>query len=63
MKVSDILLKKFVRVVSEMYKKALKVQILDEVARRQVVSVKMLYNKESRVIDNQRLIYMLTTPI
>ena len=25
--------------------------------------VKMLYNKESRVIDNRRLIYMLTTPI
>ena len=47
MKVSDIIiyimkimwrdLKKFVRVVSEIYKKALKVQILNEVALRQVV--------------------------
>ena len=47
MKVSDIIiyimkimwrdLKKFVRVVSEIYKKALKVQILNEVALIQVV--------------------------
>ena len=44
MKVSDILiyimkimLKKFVRVVSEIYKKALEVQILNEVALTQVV--------------------------
>ena len=46
-KVSDIIiyimkiiwkdLKKFVRVVSEIYKKALKVQILNEVALKQVV--------------------------
>ena len=46
-KVSDIIIyimkiiwkdfKKFVRVVSEIYKKALKVQILNEVALRQVV--------------------------
>ena len=31
------ILKKFVRVVSEIYKKALKVQILNEVALKQVV--------------------------
>ena len=31
------ILKKFVRVVSEIYRKALKVQILNEVALRQVV--------------------------
>ena len=47
MKVSDIIIyimkimwrdfKKFVRVVLEIYKKALKVQILNEVALRQVV--------------------------
>ena len=47
MKVSDIIIyimkimwrdfKKFVQVVSEIYKKALKVQILNEVALRQVV--------------------------
>ena len=46
-KVSDIIIyimkiiwkdfKKFVRVVSEIYKKALKVQILNEVALKQVV--------------------------
>ena len=43
MKVSDIfiyimkIMKKFVRVVSEIYKKALKVQILNEVALIQMV--------------------------
>ena len=35
-KIAEIL-KKFVRVVSEIYRKALKVQILNEVALRQVV--------------------------
>ena len=35
MKVSDLII--YIRVVSEIYKKALKVQILNEVALRQVV--------------------------
>ena len=48
MKVSDIfiysmILKKFVRVVSEIYKKALKVQILNEVALIQVVRIQVSF--------------------
>ena len=37
MKLCEEILKTFARVFSEMYKKALKVQILNEVALRQVV--------------------------
>ena len=37
MKVSEEILKKFVRVVSEIYQKALKVQLLNEIALIQVV--------------------------
>ena len=36
-RLSEEILEKFVRVVSEIYKKGLKVQILNEVALRQVV--------------------------
>ena len=35
---SEEILKKFVRVISEIYKKALQVQILNEVALRQVMT-------------------------
>ena len=60
MKVSDIFIyimkimwrdfKKFVRVVSEIYKIALKVQILNEVARRQVVRKRVSF--EDRKNEN-----------
>ena len=60
MKVSDIFiyimkimwrdLKKIVRVVSEIYKIALKVQILNEVARRQVVRKRVSF--EDRKNEN-----------
>ena len=38
MKIMDVILTKFVRVVSEIYKKALKVKILNKAAVRQVVT-------------------------
>ena len=59
MKVSDIIIyimwrdlkKKFFRVVSEIYKKALKVQILNEVALRQLVR-KRVRKKRTKIDQN-----------
>ena len=66
MKVSDIIVyimkimlgdfKKFVRVVSEIYKKVLKVQILNEVALRQVVRKRVLVFKLARTKIHQNFL-------
>ena len=66
MKVSDIIIyimkimrrdfKKFVRVVSEIYKKALKVQILNEVVLREVVRKRVSFFKIARTKIHQNFL-------
>ena len=50
-RICDKILKKFVRVVSEIYKKELKVQILNEVALRQSVR-KRVRKKRTKIDQN-----------
>ena len=50
------ILKKFVRAVSEIYKKALKVQILNEVALGQVVRLNRLVFKIARTKIHQNFL-------
>ena len=67
MKVSDIIIyimkimwrdfKKFVRVVLEIYKKALKVQILNEVALRQVATKRIRGNENAPKFPSMKMWY------